>query len=273
MNRFDKYRGKSGNLVPASGINGVPATSEERQKIYGDGKAKRSVAIDQALNRTHDFAICLDATGSMSHLLDAAKASIDAIIAGVIEHAQTKVRLKLFVYRDYDVPTRVLESSPLTSDPNQLTGWLRGVGAEGGGGNDGEAIEQALKAAFSEQTYSGVLLAGDEPPNSRADLNSRGKSTEPTALDWARRFGEKGIAIHTFVVGNSRKTTEDFKSIGRLSGGQSGKLDGSKEMIDMAVMAILAKLKGAAAVTRYGEGRRLSSNAQSFQQLLLSGPK
>jgi hypothetical protein len=44
-------------------------------------------------------------------------------------------------------------------------------------------------------------------------------------------------------------------------------------MIDMAVMAMLAALKGPLAVQNYMRQYQLSSNAADFGKLLLEGPK
>ncbi len=63
-----------------------------------------------------------------------------------------------------------------------------------------------------------------------------------TAHDWARYFVEKQVPIHTFVVAQRPDTTLDFQTISDLSGGQSGRLDGSDAVTDMVVMAILSRL-------------------------------
>ena len=50
-------------------------------------------------------------------------------------------------------------------------------------------------------------------------------------------------------------------------------MDGSAGMIDMAVMAMLRKLKGAHSVKRYMEHHALSDNARAFGSLLLGAPE
>ncbi len=64
-----------------------------------------------------------------------------------------------------------------------------------------------------------------------------------------------------------------MESLASLSGGKSGRLDGSAEMIDMAVMAMLAKLKGSEGVKAYMRDYHIGSRAAEFGQLLLEGPK
>ena len=73
--------------------------------------------------------------------------------------------------------------------------------------------------------------------------------------------------------GQRASTVRDFKQMAALSGGKSGFLDGSREMIDMAVMAMLSALKGRDGVQAYMRKTKLSPNAQDFGSLLLSGPK
>jgi hypothetical protein len=275
MGKFDKYEGRQTNL-PAIEKSKLPQHSRaDRRNLYTKiGNAVgRSDEVEQSLNFRTDFAICLDATGSMSPLIDAARSSLRAIVERVMREAKTTIRLRLFVYRDYDVPsTALLEKSPLSSDPEALIQWLNKIDAYGGGGNDGEAIELPLRTILAEGSHAAVLIAGDEPPNSRHSLNDAGKYQELTALDLAKVFGEKKVPIYTFVVGENPRTARDFKQMSASSGGQSGKLDGSQEMIDMAVMAILDKLSGPAAVSKYAAGTRLTANSENFKRLLLSGP-
>ncbi len=220
-----------------------------------------------------NFAIALDATGSMGPLIDGARRHITEILTRVCAEAGARVRIRIYVYRDYDVPNDILDHSDLTDKPEALVQWLAKVEPLGGGANAGEAIEMALQAIDDAGEAAAVLLAGDEPPNPRADLDARGRRQSLTAFDWARRFGEKTVPIHTFAIGQDKRTIRDFKEIARLSGGQAGRLDGSAEMIDMAVMAMLARLKGARSVRDYMDRRVLSSNAQAFGALLLEGPK
>ena len=97
MNRFDKYRGKGSNLPVPSGTSSTPPTKEERERILGlpNQRGKRSSTIDELLKTDFDFAICLDGTGSMSSLIENAKASIAAIVDRVTQHAQAKIRLRV----------------------------------------------------------------------------------------------------------------------------------------------------------------------------------
>lgn len=275
MGRFDKFGADSTNLPTVQGGASVPDKAELREAYAKKGKlVGRQEALKTALNSpAGEFAICLDATGSMADLIEDAKASIRTIIDRVTTHAGTKIKLQLFAYRDYDAGSDVLEASPLSSDANELVAWLGRITARGGGANQGEAVEQALQAIAKAGNFTGVIVAGDEPPNPRDELDAHGHRSQPSAFELAKGFAAKRIPIHTFVVGEDRRTVRDFKKLSDDSGGQSGRLDGSSEMIDMAIMAILASLRGAVAVKAYADAQQLTQNAREFGRLLIEAPK
>jgi hypothetical protein len=272
LSKFDKYGG-SQPLLPGQGAKGTalrPSRAAE-EIAKAEALASQSDAADRLIfgDPTH-VAIALDATGSMAQLLRATKDAIGEIIARVSREADQPIEIELFVYRDYDIPNRLIERSGRTPQPQRLIGWLSGVEALGGGANEGEAVEAALEAILGEGTFGVVLLAGDEPSNG-ANTVAQSSRDGRTARDLARALGQQKVPVHSFVVGNDVRTVADFRLISELSGGKSGRMDGSKEMIDLAVMAILDRLKGAAGVRKYMEGRQLTDNSQAFGQQLLLG--
>jgi len=214
------------------------------------------------------FAIALDATGSMTGLIDEARQSIDKILDGIYAEAKVKVRARVYVYRDYDVRQGVCEFSDLSGNSQKLSRWLASVKAHGGGGNQGEAVETALEAIYEQDEVSVVLLAGDEPSNSRQALNTYNMRRKLTAREWAAKFAQRTVPIHTFLIGNGSDTKADFAAIAKLSGGQSGILEDA--MIDMAIMAVLRRINDARAVERYAETNRLSITARDFSQKLIA---
>ena len=272
LGKFDKF--KSG-LPSRSGSNAVVPVSGGTSRLIDKAKAEASQStsaqrvIESASPR---FVIALDATGSMAGLIENAKASIGEIISRVSAEAGEPVQIQLLAYRDYDCEQDVLERSPMSNRPETLISWLKGIAAHGGGGNDGEAVELALTEVLDGPRVRAVIIAGDEPPNSSRSITAAGRQS-PTAIELAKRFGNEQIPIHTFVVGERASTVRDFKQMAALSGGKSGFLDGSREMIDMAVMAMLSALKGRDGVQAYMRKTKLSPNAQDFGSLLLSGPK
>lgn len=277
MGKFDRFGGDKKSGLPTAGAAGPGAlatTGADRQARY-IAKARAAVAEGRTVPGTNAtaFAVALDATGSMAGLIDDARKHIKTILARIYEEAQARVSVRVYVYRDYDVPKIVCQSSQLSGDAGELEAWLAAVRVDGGGSNSGEAVEAALEAIDNAGEASAVLLAGDEPSNPRSDLDARGRQNTLTAHDWARRFGQKNVPIHTFAVGDRPSTLKDFQEISRLSGGQAGRLDGSTAMIDMAVMAMLAKLKGTSSVNRYMQRYNLSDQSRKFGTLLLGSPK
>jgi len=277
MGKFDSYKGgkPSGQpLAVKSRADALTSAEGDRHARY-IARAKEAEAAGKLPGsaRAGQFAIALDATGSMASLIDDARQNITTILNRIYEEAKTSVRIRIYVYRDYDVRHIICESSSLTADAQELARWLARVRVSGGGANDGEAIEAVLEAIHDAGEASAVLLAGDEPSNPRTDLDARGLQDKPTAHDWARRFAQKGVPIHTFAVEDDPRTVRDFQELAQLSEGRAGRLDGSAAMIDMAVMAMLSSLQGSASVRRYMERHALSENARKFGNLLLTGPK
>lgn len=225
-----------------------------RAKISGDGR----------------FAIALDGTASMSHLIDRAMGDISEIIDRITREANCSVEIEIFIYRDYDVSaSKLVERSGLQSDAKVLASWLSSVQVQGGGANDGEAVEAALQEALEMNEFNAVLIAGDEPANTERHIQKYAPSGTKSAQTLAAAFKKRSCPIHAFVVGSRDSAVQSFKEISKVSGGQTGFLDGSGDMIDMAVMAMLSALRGRSAVAKYIEGRRLSLPAENFGQLLL----
>jgi hypothetical protein len=271
MSDLDKFKG---GLVPAaSKTPGTPANVQPVALPWDNAPPPKSETADAILNsRRGQFAMALDATASMTPLISMAKEAIKQIMGRVIAEAKVPVRVQLFVYRDYDVPAIIVEHSPLSGEANELAGWLNGIRADGGGANNGEAIEQGLLAIERAGAFDAILLAGDEPYNSRAHLDKLGKSSVPTAADLARRSGQVKRPIHTFLVGSYADARRALQEIATASGGCFGQLDGSEAMIDMAVLAMLASLKGTAFIKDYMGRTALSHSGKEFATLLLKGP-
>jgi hypothetical protein len=271
MSELDKFKAKG---LPATSTGSAPTAVGRARLPWEDNIPKASTTADSVLNSKRGrFAIAFDATASMTPLIDMAKATIRKIMSRVIAEAKLPVQVQLFVYRDYDVGARLLvEQSRISAEANELSSWLNGISATGGGAAIGEAIEQVLLAIEKAGEFDAVLLAGDEPYNSRADLDRRGKQDMPTAADLARRFGQTKCPIHTFLVGSHPDARRALEEIASTSGGCFGQLDGSDAMTDMAVLAMLAGLKGRAFVKDYMERTSLSHRGTEFGTLLLKRP-
>lgn len=272
MGKFDQFKNgltKSGGDANLPARSGDPSGANPLLSAARQLSATRLQEGEIDRSRPANFAIALDATGSMATLLQSAKASLTEIIRRVAHEAGRPIKIQLFAYRDYDCGPQVLESSSLSGDANDLIAWLSRVEAMGGGSNDGEAIEFALDHIRTLGGFRSIIVAGDEPPNGQAFLASQGRAQSQTAQQLAARFGADKTPIHTFVVGDHGPTINAFREIADASGGKSGRLDGSAAMIDMAVLAMLATLKGKRGVRDYVARTALGSNAAEFATLLL----
>jgi len=268
MGELDKFSGKG--VAPAN-TKTLTTTGKQTPTWVQPASHKNADRILQG-SLSGRFAIALDATGSMAGLIDMAKRSIEEILRRVMREAGRPVEIMLVAYRDYDVPGDIVVTSAPSRDHNVLMSWLGKIDARGGGNNDGEAIERALQIIGEAGRFDAIMVAGDEPPNSRAFLQTVNRDA-PLADDFARRFAQAGTPIHTFVVGDDPRTVTAFSKLASLSGGKSGTLDGSAEMIDMAVMAMLAALKGSEGVRAYMRDYHVTAGGAEFGRLLLEGPK
>lgn len=268
--------GKSSDGDKRSGL--IPRAVEPLAPVPSGKPAFRASQLTHALTRSSrgQFAIALDGTGSMQPLIDSARKAIGEILRRVSAEAGRPIKVRVHVFRDYDcVGSQAYplhQCSDLTDNVAALESWLARIGAAGGGGNRGEAVEAALFDIFQRNEADVVLLAGDEPANTRGILDSLGKRETRTAQELAPDFKSRGTPIHAFAMGRDPVAHASLDAIAAKSGGKSGRLDGGPEMIDLAVMALLDRLKGAAAVQRYVEGRSLSNNAQDFARALLPSP-
>jgi hypothetical protein len=274
MSRFDRFS-DGGPSLPAGHSNSVIPTGTGAKRLIDNARQATTSRIAHQIigGQKVEVAIALDATGSMAGLIDSAKKSLGEIIRRSTSEAGCPIEIRLYAYRDYDVPNDLLQQSDLTSNPEELVRWLRGIRPLGGGGNSGEAVEAALEAISTAGNFKVVLIAGDEPSNSRSNLNSVGRRQSPTAIELAGKLGQAKVPVHTFVAGEDPRTLRDFRAIAEASGGKTGRLDGSREMIDMAVMAILAAIRGAAGVRTYMAKHELNQNALAYGQLLLGPSK
>jgi len=230
----------------------------------GSTLAERKAAYaQQGTQKQGRFAILLDATGSMGSLIQMAKSEIGSIIRNLSQETGGKASIVMVAYRDYIDEGPLVEVSEESGDAAYFERWLQGIHAQGGGGNEGEAVDAGLREAEKRGKFDAILVAGDEPslPN-------------PVNHESARTMAQRlGTPIHTFAVGERPDCIDDFRTIASLSGGEAGRLDGSEAMRHMAVMAMLKGVRGASAVRVYMDkyAGQLPATAQSFGSQLLLG--
>jgi hypothetical protein len=271
MGKFDKYDSTPALPGGARAVTTTSNSSAALAKIEARAQSTAAAGGPESARRSPTVAIALDATGSMYALIQSAKDAIGEIMRLAADRLGRPLEIELLVYRDYDQAQRVLESSGKSKDNTHLARWLAKIEALGGGGNGGEAVEVALDQVLSDGKFACVLLAGDEPSNSASSIAKAGRQGKITAKQIATKLRERGIPIHAFVVGDCQRTIQDFQKLAELSGGKSGRLDGTREMIDLAVMAILASINGPAAAASYASSINLTPNTEAFVLALTDG--
>ena len=249
----------------------MPSNLDEiKNFIINENKAPKSDTKCKTL-------ILLDATGSMSHLIEKTKKTIGEMFRRVTdlltsEGDDKSFEIKIAVYRNYNSPeSMIYEQSTWENKPYNLLKFLNSIYVSGGWGN--EAIEIAFQNANQEQNLSQIILIGDAPANTKDEVslkrneneniwNSSVKYQKPTYyVDEIKKLSEKNIKIHTFYV--HRNAEENFKQIAQLTGGNTQNLDiessnGSADLMNLVNIEVLREMGGETLVNTYKKIYHLS---------------
>ncbi len=174
-----KYKVAVGRVVDAAKEHAWSMSFIEAL-VRGDDKSVREFLLKRnegaALSMTSSTVILMDATGSMSALLDKAKSTVRVMF----ERARVVLAdsgmdpngfsVQFAVYRNYSSgQENILQSSGFESNPEQLRKFMDGIRPDGGQGN--EAVEIGLWHACEQshnRTINQVILIGDAPANNRS---------------------------------------------------------------------------------------------------------
>jgi len=169
---------------------------------------------------TPEIEVCfvLDTTGSMSGLIEGAKAKIWSIANQMIAAEPTpRLKIGLIGYRDRgdDYITKVFE---LSEDIDAVYANLQGFQANGGG--DGpESVNQALAEAVSRMSWSAdrkvlkiIFLVGDYPPHMDYDNDVPYPETCKNAV-------LKDLIINSIQCGKNERTTPIWQEIAHSAEG------------------------------------------------------
>lgn len=165
-----------------------------------------------------EVVFCLDTTGSMGGLIEAAKQKIWAISNQIASGKPVPdLKIGLVAYRDRkdQYVTKIFE---LTDDLDAVHGHLRKFTAAGGG--DGpESVNQALHEAVTKinwskdaETLKIVFLVGDAPPH----MDYKGEVQYPETCQLAVK---NNIIINSVQCGRDGNTTKIWQDISRKSEG------------------------------------------------------
>jgi len=171
-----------------------------------------------------EVVFCLDTTGSMGGLIDAAKKKIWSISNQIASGAPTpQVKIGLVAFRDRgdEYVTKVFD---LTDDLDSIHQHLMKLQANGGGDTP-ESVNQALREAVtkikwsdSKKTLKLIFLVGDAPPH--MDYKDDVKYQDTCKLAVSR-----DIIINTVQCGRDAQCTKFWKEICVLAEGSYVQID------------------------------------------------
>src|SRR5262245_57748801 len=182
----------------------------------GDGKADKQPAVE--------VVFCLDTTGSMGGLIEAAKQKIWAICNQIAAGKPTpRLKVGLVAFRDRG-DAYVTKVYDLTDDLDAVHANLMAFKAQGGG-DFPESVNQALHESVTKVTWSKekktlriIFLVGDAPPH--MDYKDDVKYPETCKLAVTR-----DIIINTIQCGAHAETLKYWKDICRLAEGSYVQID------------------------------------------------
>jgi Mg-chelatase subunit ChlD len=188
------------------------------------GRAAADAPTQKSERPEVEVVFCLDTTGSMGGLINAAKQKIWAIcnqIAGGKPTPRVKVGLVAFRDRGDAYITKVFD---LTDDLDGIHGHLMGFQAQGGG-DFPESVNQALhesvtriKWSANPKTLKMIFLVGDAPPH--MDYKDDIKYPETCQL-----AVKQGIIINTVQCGNHPQTRKYWEDICHRAEGSYVQID------------------------------------------------
>jgi Mg-chelatase subunit ChlD len=209
-----------------------------------------------------EVVFCLDTTGSMGGLIDAAKQKIWTIANQIASGKPTpRLKIGLVAYRDRgdQYITRIFD---LTDDLDAVYGHLMEFRAEGGG--DGpESVNQALSESVAKINWSAdkntlkiIFLVGDAPPH-------MDYANDVHYPETCKRAVERRIIINTVQCGNDRQTQDVWEKICRLAEGryvQIGADGGAVVTVSTPYDGELAKINSelASSTLTYGRSRQMA---------------
>jgi Mg-chelatase subunit ChlD len=173
---------------------------------------------------TVEVVFCLDTTGSMSGLINAAKQKIWTICNQIAAGRPTpKLKVGLVAYRDRG-DAYVTRIHDLTDDLDAIHGHLMGFQAQGGG-DFPESVNQALHEAVAKVNWTKdnkalriIFLVGDAPP--QMGYKDDVKYTETCQLAVKR-----DIIINSIQCGPHAETKKYWQDICRLAEGSYVQID------------------------------------------------
>jgi len=193
------------------------------QRVIPEQKQSSPVP-QQGQKAVVDLAFCVDTTGSMSGLIEGAKAKIWSIVNTVASgNPRPTLRIGLVAYRDLNdsYVTRVFD---FTSNLETMYSQINSLQADGGG-DEPEHVNRALHEAVHALSWTNntgalkiLYLVGDAPPH----MDYRDGYDYRTVTKTAAR---SGIIINTIQCGSIQATQPVWQEVAKLAQGKYATYD------------------------------------------------
>jgi hypothetical protein len=213
-----------------------------------------------------EVVFCLDTTGSMTGLIDGAKAKIWAICNQIAGGKPTPdLKVGLVAYRDKG-DVYVTQVHDLTDDLDHIHAKLKTFTADGGGDYP-EHVNQALydsvhkiKWSKDSKTLRIIFLVGDAPPHMDYPEDVKYPITCAEAC-------KRGIIINAIQCGNAADTMKYWRDIAKKAEGSYAQISASGGVVHIATPfdKELAKINSELTTTTVvygGKGERESGKAK-----------
>ena len=205
------------SLCPFAALVSADDRAIDRPAAKAD-EAKPEAGKEKKERQQIEVCFVLDTTGSMTGLIEGAKAKIWSIANTIIAvKDKPQIKIALIGYRDKgdEYVTRVHD---LTDDIDAVFKNLQAFKADGGGDTP-ESVNEALHQAVTKVAWSDkkdvakiIFLVGDAPPH----MDYKDDVKYPETLKLAK---EKGIVVNAVQCGTMAETTPVWKEIAQLGQG------------------------------------------------------
>lgn len=258
----------AGTLTPfMAGLHAQEATAPSKPDAgLTPGPVQKS---DAAARPRIEVCFVLDTTGSMSGLIEGAKAKIWSIANQMIAAQPTpQLKIALLPYRDRgdEYVTRVFD---LTEDIDTVYANLQKFAASGGG-DEPESVNQALYEAVTKIAWSPdravlkiIFLVGDSPPH----MDYADDTKYPEVCQLAMK---KDLIVNSVQCGNNPRTTPIWQDVAKLSEGRFVAIGqaGDMQVVSTPVDKDLAQLNVALGTTLVPYGHLEQQRAVAAKQAL-----
>jgi Mg-chelatase subunit ChlD/Skp family chaperone for outer membrane proteins len=198
----------------------------------GDGDGAPKGAAPSAATRDVDLAICLDTSGSMDGLIDAARQKIWSIVNDLaLARPAPKLHVALLTYGNDGHPAEVgwvRIDSPFTEDLDRISQQLFALKTNGGTELVGRVLQTAAGLQWSPdpQALKLVVVAGNESAEQDPKVNFR---------DVCKQLVEHGILVNSIYCGNPMDDLAPaWREVAQKADGQFAAIDQQNGTVTIA---------------------------------------